>query len=86
MRLASRLQILGSSSKTSVKAFYVIAEQESVDLIMMGSQGRTGLSTLVMGSIAQGVMRGANCPVLIVKQPTAVIDNVGKTVSSGTAH
>lgn len=45
------------------------AEQEGIDLIVMGSHGRTGLSRLLMGSIAEGVMRRASCPVLVVKQP-----------------
>lgn len=62
------------------------AEQESVDLIVMGSHGRTGFSRLVMGSIAQGVMRGTKCPVLIVKQPTAVTDDAGKTASDDASH
>ncbi|MGD9636221.1 MAG: universal stress protein [Pirellulales bacterium] len=45
------------------------AEREHVDLIVMGSHGRTGLSRLLMGSVAEGVARRAACPVLIVKQP-----------------
>jgi nucleotide-binding universal stress UspA family protein len=45
------------------------AERENVDLIVMGSHGRTGLSRLLMGSIAEGIMRKAPCPVLIVRQP-----------------
>jgi nucleotide-binding universal stress UspA family protein len=45
------------------------AERENVDLIVMGSHGRTGLSRLLMGSIAEGVMRKAPCPVLVVRQP-----------------
>jgi nucleotide-binding universal stress UspA family protein len=45
------------------------AEGHNIDLIVMGSHGRTGLSRLLMGSIAEGVMRKARCPVLIVKQP-----------------
>jgi nucleotide-binding universal stress UspA family protein len=45
------------------------AETHDVDLIVMASHGRTGLSRLLMGSIAEGVMRKAKCPVLIVKQP-----------------
>jgi nucleotide-binding universal stress UspA family protein len=45
------------------------AEAHDVDLIVMASHGRTGLSRLLMGSIAEGVMRRAKCPVLIVKQP-----------------
>ncbi|MFO0787835.1 MAG: universal stress protein [Pirellulales bacterium] len=45
------------------------ANDHKIDLIVMASHGRTGLSRLVMGSIAEGVMRKAECPVLIVKQP-----------------
>ena len=48
------------------------AEREHVDLIVMGSHGRTGLARLLMGSVAEGVARRAPCPVLIVKQPVAV--------------
>jgi nucleotide-binding universal stress UspA family protein len=47
------------------------AECHNVDLIVMASHGRTGLSRLLMGSIAEGVMRNAKCPVLVVKQPSA---------------
>jgi nucleotide-binding universal stress UspA family protein len=47
------------------------AECRNVDLIVMASHGRTGLSRLLMGSIAEGVMRNAKCPVLVVKQPSA---------------
>jgi nucleotide-binding universal stress UspA family protein len=45
------------------------AEGHNIDLIVMSSHGRTGLARLLMGSIAEGVMRKAPCPVLIVKQP-----------------
>lgn len=45
------------------------AADHHVDLIVMASHGRSGLSRLVMGSIAEGVMRKATCPVLVVKQP-----------------
>jgi nucleotide-binding universal stress UspA family protein len=45
------------------------AETNDVDMIVMASHGRTGLSRLLMGSIAEAVMRKARCPVLIVKQP-----------------
>jgi len=47
------------------------AESHDVDLIVMASHGRTGLSRLLMGSIAEGVMRKAPCPVLVVRQPAA---------------
>jgi nucleotide-binding universal stress UspA family protein len=45
------------------------AEREHVDLIVIGSHGRTGISRLLMGSVAEAVVRRAKCPVLTVKQP-----------------
>lgn len=44
-----------------------VARDEGVDLIVMGSHGRTGLSRLLVGSVAESVMRHACCPVLVVK-------------------
>ncbi len=38
-----------------------------VNLLIMGSHGKKGLSRLIMGSVAETVVRKANCPVLIVK-------------------
>jgi len=40
--------------------------EESIDLIVMGTHGRTGLSGLLMGSVAENVLRDAPCPVLVV--------------------
>jgi nucleotide-binding universal stress UspA family protein len=39
------------------------------DLIVMGTHGRAGLKRLVLGSVAEGVLRRAPCPVLTVKAP-----------------
>jgi nucleotide-binding universal stress UspA family protein len=52
-----------------VREIVEFAERENVDLIVMGSHGRTGISRLLMGSVAEGVARRAPCPVMIVKQP-----------------
>jgi len=49
-----------------------IAETEGADLIVMGTHGRTGLTRLLMGSVAEAVVRKARCPVLTVKQPAEV--------------
>lgn len=52
------------------KAFVEIikmAREESIDLIVMGSHGRTGLPHILIGSVAERVIRKAPCPVLIVK-------------------
>jgi nucleotide-binding universal stress UspA family protein len=47
------------------------AVQEHVSLIVLGTHGRTGLTHLLMGSVAERVVRLAPCPVLTVKTPTA---------------
>lgn len=44
-----------------------IAKNYDVDIIIMGSHGRTGLSRLLMGSVTERVVRYAECAVLIVK-------------------
>jgi nucleotide-binding universal stress UspA family protein len=44
-----------------------MAEAEQVDLIVMATAGRTGFSRLVMGSIAERVVRTASCPVLTIR-------------------
>jgi nucleotide-binding universal stress UspA family protein len=43
------------------------AETQNCDLIVMGTHGRTGLSRLLMGSVAENVLRKATVPVLTVK-------------------
>ncbi|MBI3330322.1 MAG: universal stress protein [Nitrospinae bacterium] len=43
------------------------AKAEKADLIVMATHGRTGLSHLVMGSVAERVVRTAPCPVLTVR-------------------
>jgi nucleotide-binding universal stress UspA family protein len=48
------------------------AKESQVDLIVVGTHGRTGLERLLMGSIAEKVLRGATCSVLIVKMPKPV--------------
>ncbi len=46
-----------------------LARDESADLIVIGTHGRTGVKHLVMGSIARSVLRMAHRPVLIVEAP-----------------
>ncbi|MDR7544554.1 MAG: universal stress protein [Armatimonadota bacterium] len=42
------------------------ASRGDVDLIVMGTHGRTGLQRLLVGSVAEGVLRRAPCPVVVV--------------------
>jgi len=46
-----------------------VAQEIQADLIVMGTHGRTGLGRLVMGSVAEQVVRKATCPVLTVRRP-----------------
>ena len=47
------------------------AATQQADLIVMGSHGRTGLSHVFIGSVAERVIRHAPCPVLVTKPPAA---------------
>jgi nucleotide-binding universal stress UspA family protein len=44
------------------------AKQEGIDLIVVGSHGRTGLEKLLMGSVASHVVAHAPCSVLVVRR------------------
>jgi len=51
------------------QAICQVAEKEHSDLIIMGSHGRTGLAHMLLGSVAERVVRHAPCPVLVVRRP-----------------
>ena len=46
-----------------------IAAEERADMIVIGTHGRTGLNRVLLGSVAERVIRLAPCPVLTVRQP-----------------
>jgi nucleotide-binding universal stress UspA family protein len=43
------------------------AESENVDLIVIGTRGRTGFKKMLLGSVASDVVTYAHCPVMVVK-------------------
>jgi nucleotide-binding universal stress UspA family protein len=45
------------------------AEEENIDLIVMGTHGRAGIDHFLFGSTAERVVRKAVCPVLTVRPP-----------------
>ena len=47
-------------------AIYEAAAKQGVDLIMIATHGRTGLRHALLGSVAEGTVRHAGCPVLVV--------------------
>ena len=50
-----------------VKPIVNYAEEEEIDLIVVGTRGRTGIKKLLLGSIANGVVTYAHCAVIVVK-------------------
>jgi len=59
--------LVGAPAATIVRT----AEEENVDMIVMSTHGRTGLMRVLMGSVAEEVVRKAKCPVVTVKPSTA---------------
>lgn len=50
-----------------VAALVNYADQEKAGLIVIGTRGRSGISKMLLGSVASGVVTYAPCPVLVVK-------------------
>lgn len=79
-RLLAKAGEMASQAGAAVDTLLLEAEGERVasvidreagswpaDLIVIGSHGRTGFSRLLFGSVAEGVVRGASVPVLLVR-------------------
>jgi nucleotide-binding universal stress UspA family protein len=60
---------LGEGDAASV--ILEVARETGAGVIIMGTHGRTGLGRLLLGSVAEQVLRNAPCPVLTVKLPVA---------------
>jgi nucleotide-binding universal stress UspA family protein len=55
------------ATKSIIGEIVDYTERENIDLIVIGSRGRTGLKKMLLGSVASGVVTYASCPVLVVK-------------------
>lgn len=62
-----RSEILEDPFSKVENAIIKYAENENVDLIVMGSKGRSGFKRTLLGSVASAVLSYARCPVLIVR-------------------
>ena len=58
-----------SLAHDAVHGISAYAKDEKIDMIVMGTHGRTALSHMLMGSVAEKVVRMAPCPVLTVRHP-----------------
>ena len=57
--------------RPGVQTLGVLDADPTFDLVIMGSHGRTGIRRVLLGSVAEQVLRHAACPVLIVRSPRA---------------
>jgi len=73
----------------AAKGILKIAEKKQVDLIVIGTHGQTGLARVLMGSVAEEVVRNASSSVLTVKLPVNELSHAEpgqvKKKESGTA-
>lgn len=87
------LKILSPADQLAIHPEFVVCEgsppeeiircatEREVDLIVMGTHGRGGVSHLLIGSVAEKVIRAAPCPVMVIRQP-AVRAAQGETATA----
>ncbi len=62
------------------------AQQHDIDLIVMGTHGRTGLAHLTMGSVTEKVVRNAPCPVMIIREGEPLVEFTRQGIKALKAH
>ncbi len=62
-----RVAVLSGNPAREIARF----ADHGVDMLVVGTRGPTGLGRLVLGSVAEKVVRDATCPVLVVHRPAA---------------
>src|SRR5215467_15583956 len=72
--LESELRAAGMATENRMpvgdprEALLRLVEEERIDLVVLGSHGRTGLAKLLLGSVSSHVVTHAHCSVLVVKE------------------
>jgi nucleotide-binding universal stress UspA family protein len=64
-----KTQFLDAPVISGINAF---AQRTRANMIVIGSHGRSGIPRFVLGSVAEGIMRHAEVPVLVVRTPSRV--------------
>ena len=72
----SHRRLDGGAAESIVQA----ARNDDIDMILMTTHGRGGIGRMVLGSVADYVLRHATCPVLLVR-----VDHAGKARARGTS-
>jgi nucleotide-binding universal stress UspA family protein len=62
-----RTEVIIASTARIAAEIVDYGQQQNVDLIVVGTKGRSGFKRLLLGSVASGVVTYAHCPVLVVK-------------------
>lgn len=60
-------EVVAASTTSAVPAIVDYADRNKVDLIVVGTRGRSGFTKLLLGSVASGVVTYASCPVMVIK-------------------
>ena len=55
------------AKRSAVSTMLDYAEEQKIDLIVVGTRGRSGIKKMLLGSVASGLVTYAACPVLVVK-------------------
>jgi nucleotide-binding universal stress UspA family protein len=89
--VAERLKEEGVKIETSVwygpAAATIVdaARARKADLIVMTTHGRGGLGRLILGSVAESVLRGTTTPILLLRAPEAPVETPGGAGQAGPA-
>lgn len=67
IKVSTKILMVPTTSSSTPAAIVTYAEQNNIDIIVMGTRGRSGFKKMLLGSTALGVLTYAHCPVMIVK-------------------
>lgn len=67
--VAGSARVIDSYGETIAHVLARVAGEFDANLIVMGTHGRTGMKRLVLGSVAQSLLRESPVPVLLLKEP-----------------
>lgn len=65
--LSAETDLLESTGRRIEEAIVADAKRWLADLVVIGTHGRSGVSRLLFGSVAEGVVRGADVPILLIR-------------------
>ena len=68
LNLNSKVDVVMTPRTTNPSiALVIYSERNNIDLIVVGTRGRTGFKKMLLGSVAGGIVTYAHCPVLVIK-------------------